>query len=203
MTTFSQLKTDIADWTARSDLGTKLPRFIALAEDHIDTNVRLLSMETDAELTTDASGEAILPTGFLGFTSIEVQDQPYPSTEWMPPDAFRKKKAEPADGERVIKYTIESNKLKITTSAVTVFDVTYFAKLTRIGDSNPTNALLTNHFNVYLWACLALAWDYLQDRAEEAIYWKKFNAAVEDLHRSERRSRTAGPLVRQIRRRVG
>lgn len=203
MTTFAILKTAVADWTARTDLGTFLPILISTAEAHIAQKVRMLDMETDLEITTDATGDVALPAGFLGFVSIEVKDAPFPSTEWVPPDALRKIKAEPTFGGRPVKWTTEAGKIKTTSNSSETFSTTYFKRLDALSDSNPTNFLLTQAFHVYLWSTLAVTWDFLQEEQQEAKYWKKYNAAVEDLHGSERKKRTSGPLVRQLRRRLG
>ena len=69
LNTYSGLQASIANFLARSDLGTEIIDFIALAEAEFNRELRIRSMETTVSLSIDAETEA-LPTGFLGLRSI-------------------------------------------------------------------------------------------------------------------------------------
>ena len=69
LNTYSGLQASIANFLARSDLGTEIIDFIALAESEINRELRIRPMETTISFTIDAETEA-LPTGFLGVRSF-------------------------------------------------------------------------------------------------------------------------------------
>ena len=54
ITTYSELKTAVANWLNRDDLTSNIPEFIALAEAAINDQVRHWRMEKRAETTLDA-----------------------------------------------------------------------------------------------------------------------------------------------------
>ena len=71
LNTYSGLQASIANFLARSDLGTEIIDFIALAESEINRELRIRPMETTISFTIDAETEA-LPTGFLGVRSFFI-----------------------------------------------------------------------------------------------------------------------------------
>lgn len=52
---YSELKTAVANWLGRSDLTSRIPEFIGLAEDRVYQRLRLRAMETQAELKSSAN----------------------------------------------------------------------------------------------------------------------------------------------------
>ena len=53
ITTYSELKTAVADWLNRSDLTTAIPNFISLAEAQMTRQIRHRKMVTRATATMD------------------------------------------------------------------------------------------------------------------------------------------------------
>ena len=203
-TSLNQLRNAISRWTAKSDLGVDLDTILLIADAKIRREIRMLEQEVDLVITTNDRGEAVLPAGFLGFRSIEVQNAPYPETEYLPPDALRKVKAEPGFSARqTVQYTIESGKLKTTANSSMTFDTTFTQWFSPLTDDDPSNELLARAFDVYLYASLEATYEFLQDEQIAAYYRGKYNEAKEGIVRQERYKRTgAGPMSRRIRRRV-
>src|SRR5207237_812083 len=65
ITTYTELTAAVADWVHRSDLTARIPDFIALAEDEINTEMRLRLMEVDETLTFSSGRTVALPARFL------------------------------------------------------------------------------------------------------------------------------------------
>lgn len=63
LTTYTELKTSIADWLNRTDLTSTIPDFISLAEAQIERQLRTRQMLTRTTLTIDAEFEST-PTDF-------------------------------------------------------------------------------------------------------------------------------------------
>ena len=64
LTTFSGLKTSIADWLNRSDLTNQIADFIALTEADFNAKLRIRQMEQIDAITIDSETETV-PTGFI------------------------------------------------------------------------------------------------------------------------------------------
>ncbi len=209
MTTYSQLKTDIADYTARSDIAAKTPLFVRTAESEINRVVRFLDQETDTTLTfSSPSYSASLPEGFLGFKHLFTVGVSNPYTVYCPPSQFHVLNNLPQDafnairGEAGLIYTIESAKVKVQPPVGSTdpfdLDVTYMKRFLPLSDSNTTNYGLTNHYDLYLWGGLKEAWEWIDDEKMVTRYQARFNGVVKQIREEElARHHPAGPLVRR------
>ena len=209
MTTYSQLKADIANYTARNDLTSPIVAAIRIAEAEIFRVVRILEQETDATLTFNSGNSFAddLPTGYLGFKSLYVAGSSNPRVSYVPPQTFHVLDNLPDDAFAEFSrsdylYTIESNKVKIdvpsgATSEVT-FNVVYHKRQTALSDSNTTNDILTDHYDLYLMGGLKEVWDYVDEQEMVDKYSRRFDKIVAQImdHEADRR-RPAGPLIRR------
>lgn len=209
MTTYAQLQADIEAWTARDDLSALLASFIRIAEASIGRKVRVLEQETDTTLTLNDGNDfaADLPTGYLGFKHVFDTDARNPTTFYLPPQAFHELRNTPRDAFSSpfgsgLHYTIEGNKLKGLASTGSGSDVTldvcYIQRFAALSDLNTTNWLLTYHYDIYLFAALREAWDYIDETEMVAKYQGRFDRSIGELDEQEVRKRIpAGPLVRR------
>ena len=65
MTTFTGLKSSIANWLNRTDLSAEILDFIKLAENRISHEVRLPTIERTAVVAVDSAGATSIPVDFL------------------------------------------------------------------------------------------------------------------------------------------
>lgn len=75
LTTYSELKTAISNWTHRGDIATYADDLVTLAEARINREVRSTEMETAMSVTI-SSGVAAVPTGFLELRHAYVDGSP-------------------------------------------------------------------------------------------------------------------------------
>ena len=72
LTTYTELKTSLANWLNRSDLTTEIADdFIKLAEADFNSKLRVRSMVAQTTITINAETEA-LPTGFLQVRDLYI-----------------------------------------------------------------------------------------------------------------------------------
>jgi hypothetical protein len=127
--------------------------------------------------------------------------------QYLPPDLFKRMANSPnsafselRDGSTA--YTIESNKIKLAVGTGAVADVTieavYYKRLIALSDSNTTNDILTNHYDLYLYGSLEALWDYVDELEMEAKYTRKFDRVAEEITQNEIMKRRA-PDPRQRR----
>jgi len=209
VTTFSTLKSDIADWSARDDLTAAIPSFIRIGEAMINRDIRVIEMEEDATLVvTSANNYAVdLPDGFLGFRSLYNTESRNPRMVYVEPDRFHVVDNSPNDGFSELRssetpYTIESNKVKVDASpgatASITLEAVYFKRLDALSDSNTTNDVLQAHYDLYLYGSLVALWDYVDELEMEAKYQRKFDRVVAAIDQTEKKRRkSAGPNIRR------
>jgi hypothetical protein len=206
VTTYAQLQADVAAWTARTDIAAVIPSFIRLGEAEIGRVVRALEQETDLLMNcTSPAYSCALPDGFLGFKHVFVSGASEPRTQYVPPTQFHELNLRPRDAfadsfGTALLYTIESNVIKVNrpagSSEPIVLDTSYVKKFATLDNTNTTNWLLTNHYDVYIWAALKEAWDYVDETEMVAKYQAKFDRVVAQLTALETAKRRAsGPLV--------
>jgi len=151
LSTYSDLVAAIGNWLNRSDLSARIPEFIALAEAEFNRRIRTMDMEQRAYATV--SNAIALPSDFNGMAAIKVDET---SVAFLPKnDFFRLELTGPAAPKF---YTIADGQIFLTptpTSGNVTID--YYAKIPALTVSNPTNWMMTEHPDLYLFSSLVQA----------------------------------------------
>ena len=188
ITTYSELKTAIADWTHRSDLTNHLDTFIDLAEARMNRELRMSEMETRATIT--ASSEYVaMPTGALEIRNIQVNGSYTYTVEYKTP-AQMDKDNNGATGAPTF-YTIIGDEFQfypVPTS--TEIEVTYYKAITALDDTNTTNFLLTSHPECYFHGCMTYAKIYMMD--DHSFDETEFTRIMASLNRISTRKKFSG-----------
>lgn len=207
MTTYAQLQTDVADFAARENLSAKVPNFIKLAESKIAREIRVIEMQKTTTLSVPDTGTIALPTRFLGFRSVSYANVPALSgsarLDYLTPDRFNEMQVDSNQISGIVcdgYYTTEGSNFlllpKPGSGETTDIKIGYWERFELLSDTNTTNWLLTEHFDIYLAAVMHILCKYIKD-FDEAAFWKsEFNDAKVEIHRSERRKARSGPHQR-------
>ena len=157
ISTYAELTTEISSWVVTSYSSSQTDNFIALAEAAI--NRRLGSTyrrTTTGTITTDSSGLASLPSGFVRLRSIVrnvTGSKPLKQVSW---DALAGLNAYAEEGDPVW-YALSGSSLKVAPIAADDFVARWDATLSPLSSTTTTNWLLTLAPDVYLTACRAQA----------------------------------------------
>lgn len=204
MSTLGQLKTSVDAWLSRDDVavtGTDFPQILLIAESDIARDVVALVQETSA--TVNFTGRSSdLPADFLNVRNPFIDDD-IRKFEYKTPQAIREG-ASWNDGRVGAFYTLEGNpavagdeRIQMTisgpASVASPLDVivNYYARFAALVNDADTNWLLTNHFDVYLYATLRAACEYIQEDVLEDRYMAKYTRAYEKQNKHENRKRIA------------
>lgn len=194
LTTFSQLKTSIANYLNRSDLTSVIPDFITLAESKLNRNLRLRKMQTTTSLTT-TSGTATLdlPTDFLEVVQLFVDGNPNVVLDYVNPTEIELNNLNDASGNPQ-QYTIIGDTIKLNPIPDSDYTVklTYFQKLPALSDSNITNFLLTNYPQIYLYGSLVEAQPYIMNDERLVTWLTLYNESVNVANQDDEKGRYAG-----------
>ena len=190
LSNYTELQASVAAWLSRSDLTAIIPDFIALAEADIRTDLRLLPTVTTLA-TVPGQDYIDLPADWLEFVYLKYAGEPL---EYSPPDILRTENMHSGQWK---KYSIEGRRLLLSHPSDTVetIDVSYHARLASLA-TTPTNYLLTDQPNVYLWRSLYYALIYLQDDARAQGMATLYTAEIDKLPRSEAKGRSSGSPLR-------
>lgn len=173
--TYANLKLAAADWINRADLAPAMSDFVTLAEADMQRRCKLVEFEGTATIPV-TGGVGTLPTDWSGARSVYWNGDTPQELKYISPDRF--------DVERVLGsssplwYTISGTTMRFSPTGTGEAVATYNAKFTALSDSNPTNALLLNHPDVYLYGALKQAAIYLKDWAGKDQYEMQMDLAV-------------------------
>lgn len=204
ITTYSGLKSAIADWLNREDLTSVIPTFVSLAEANINRGLRVRDMLTRSDLTWN-SGEIVpLPTDFLELYSLEQTFPPdasvTPPLQYVGIDEMKRlKKRIPASGGGQTRYfTIFGSYLDLCpepTSGLPM-TLTYYASVPALSDTNTTNWLLTKAPDIYLYGSLLHASPYLKNDERAQVWGAGYQSIIAALHAdSERAMRPTTSII--------
>lgn len=167
---YTDLKSTIASYLARSDLTSIIPNFIQLAEIRLRRDIRISEMLVNTALTP-SSGVVTLPTDFLEMRSIYFNSNPLTTLEYQTPDLFSRNGWNSTSGTSVY-FTIIGNELHFSPDpdSTDTVQMLYYAKPDYLSDSNLTNVWTDNCMDAILYASLAEGSVYLMDN-ESAQRW--------------------------------
>ena len=182
ITSYTELKTAIANWLNRDDLTAIIPDFIALTEADIQRKVRHWRMEERSTATLDARYTQ-LPDGFLEAVRfhLDVDERPI---ELLTPLALQQRRQGNSDaGGKPQFYAIIAGQIEVwpTPDGSYTGELYYYARTATLTDSNTSNWVLERHPDVYLYGSLLQAAPYLRDDERVGLWSSQYQAAIEDM----------------------
>ena len=207
MTTRSVLVSAIDSWMIRDDIAgsSDINTIISMAESRLNRLCRTPIQEQSTTLEFTGRSKD-LPADYLEYRMVFIDDN-LRKMDYKTPIALRGSSAW-NDGRAGRFFTIEGgggtagsdDRLQMTiagpgsASASVTVTLLYWARWATLTDSGDTNWLLTNHFDIYLYAALRVAAEWASNDEKEIAYERKFQIVLKELHDSGNRGRFgAGP----------
>ena len=183
---YSDLQAAVASWLNRSDLTAQIPDFINLAEVWMMRELRLRLLETEASLTpTTGARTTALPADYreplnLWFVN-GVDREPLRFIPAALLDVY-------TIAGRPYQWTIDGANVAFErpTDGAYTFTFRYRQKVA-LSAGSPTNALLTQYPDVYLFATLVEAAPYLKDKDALAMWEMRRGQAAHKIREEEER----------------
>lgn len=201
LTSYSTLKSSIADWLNRDDLTSVIPDFISLAEAQIERKVPTQKMVKRANATIDTPFSA-LPSDFVSAKSLVLTSTaPVQPLVFLSEDELDAKKWTYRTTGKPIYYALIGNQIEVLPAPDTGYtaELTYVATLAKLSDSNTSNWVLERHPDVYLYGSLLQAAPYLRDDERVALWTTLYGQALEDMIvQNERAAFSQGRLAMTV-----
>ena len=194
LTTYAELKTSIGDWLNRSDLTAVIPDFISLAEAQVERTLRTRQMIVRANASFDVQYGAV-PADFLEVKSLKLTStNPQTPLSFLSIDALDNEMTKHTASGRPKFFGIVGGQFRIvpTPDSNYTTELTYYAKLSKLSNSNTTNWLLTSNPDIYLYGALLQAAPYLQDDARIQTWATLYERALNDLQTADDRGASSG-----------
>ena len=206
LTTYTDLKTSIANWPNRSDLTTEIAGdFIALAEADFNAKLRIRQMEQIDEITINAETVTV-PTGFISVRSLYIlSGSTKYNVEYITPANLFKTKGSSTSGLPRV-YSIESDNATESFRFAPTPDTSYtgylqyYKAFNNLSDSVASNYILAAHPAIYLYGSLYHASNFLGgiDPNQTAQWMNMYSMALERCENNDRQDSYGGaPTVQR------
>lgn len=168
ISTFSELKTAVANWIDRTDLSARIPEFITLFEAQVNRRLMVRPQTTSTTITM-SSGSGSLPSDYLEWKRVTWDGSTDRELDYVTPSFLRSYNPTGASSDPTY-FTIEGGTIKVARLSDTSLDLLYSQKVPALSDSATTNWLLTSHPDAYLFGSLTMCATFTSD-AENGKAW--------------------------------
>lgn len=184
LSNYTELKAAVADWLDRTDLTTQIVDGIALAEAPILRDLKLRVGETTATGTT-ATATIAIPAGLGKIERLEIVSSGVSYTlNYTSPNGIELLTYSTGLPTR---YTVENGAIRLIPAPASTYTYTlyYVPNLAVLSASNPTNWVLTNAPDVYLFGSLVQVALFTMDDAAAARFGPLFGNAMDAVRRMD------------------
>jgi len=202
LNTYSGLKDAIADWLDRSDLTSRIPDFITLAEARINRELRIRPMEVRSTMST-TSGQRYfnLPGGYVQMRNIQINNNPIRPLEYITPEMLDRLYGSSSTGcPRA--YTLIGDEIQLAPIPDAVYEVemAFYEKFTPLGDGTSgtvtSNWLTTNAPDLLLYGALLEAEPFIKNDERIQLWLSAYSGAVSKLQLTDDKDRHSGSQMR-------
>lgn len=192
ISTYSELKSAVADFLNRDDLTSAIPTFIALAESQINRDIRHWRMESRSAITLN-SEYVTLPNGWVETISLNAGNTKPIKLASREAIADKRIKSEDTAGVPQF-YAHVAGKIELYPTPDESYsgEILYYGKIDALSDSNTSNWLLADSPDIYLYGALIHSAPYLQEDERSTIWAQLYGVAVQKINISSEASRMSG-----------
>lgn len=186
-TSYSTLKSTIADYLARSDLTTQIPDFIRLAEERLRRDLRLRQMlKVATAATTSGDSTVSLPADFLAMKDLHLDTTPVKTLQFQNTSNFFKNARTTERGVPTM-YTLLGSEFQFAPKPDSAYTLrmVYYYKPDFLSDSNPSNLFLANCPDLLLYGALAEAEPYLMNDERLQVWSSMYDRGLASLRASD------------------
>ena len=203
--TYSELKTNIANFLNRSDLTNQLDFFIDATEAEFNRRLRVKDMIKRATATADAQYIS-LPTDWLEAINVQIDGNNFSplfqqSIESL--DIYRKSVDNVTN--QPIYYALVDNTIELapTPDSNYTLQLTYYGTIDALSDTNTSNFISTSYPDAYLYGALKHASIYLMEDDRAALFSSQFEKALEEMRMEQEKAEFGKGSLMQRRRTYG
>lgn len=186
-TSYSTLKTAIANYLARTDLDDKIPDFVRLAEERLRRDLRIRQMLKVATADTTAEDATVsLPSDFLAMKDIHIDTTPVRVLQFQNTSNFFRNARTTETGVPTM-YTLLGSEFQFAPKPDSAYTLrmVYYYKPDLLSDSNASNLFLTTAPDLLLYGALAEAEPYLMNDERLATWSALYDRGLASLRASD------------------
>ena len=194
ITTYAELKTNIADFLNRDDLTSVSSTFVSLAEADLNRQIRHWRQEkrSTAEIDTQYSAKPADMLEVIRFyiTSGDTRPLELISQSQMLDRKFRNLNT---SGQPAY-YAVTAGELEVypVPDGTYTSELYYFGKTDALSDSNTSNWVLEHYPDAYLYGSLIHSAPYLKDDARIQVWAALYQSAIDSINQASEKAKFGG-----------
>ena len=195
--TYATLQTAVSNWLNRTDLTSRIPEFISLAEARIARRLRVRGV-VGRSTTTLVVGQQYyaLPSDFLEARNVQINSTETRVLSYRSPQQMDYEYPSTSNGvPKVFTIIGDEMQLKPIPEAADTMEIAYYAKLAALTASNTTNWLTTNAPDLLLYGSLIEAESFLFNDGRIALWKTLFEESISEWDKQERIARHSGSAL--------
>jgi hypothetical protein len=183
ITDYASLKAEIVSESHRTDLTAKLPDFIQRTEREMARLLPLRAFETT--VTGTSTGTITLPADFdqVELLVLNTNGREYPMDYTSPNGVSAYVSGNPN------RYTLLNGVIRFIAPTGGEYTLNYLRKLVPLSDAAPTNFIVTEHPDAYLYGAMVQVAMYEQDDTKLGKYAPLFNLVMNQIASQDARKR--------------
>lgn len=194
ITTYSELKSAVADFINRDDLEAVIPTFIAMAEADMQRALRHWRMEKRSTAEIDTQYSAI-PADFLEAIRFYITSGNTNPLEMISQAELlsRKEATQNTQGKPRF-YALTAGEFEVFPVPDATYDAElyYYSRIEALSDSNTSNWLLEYFPDAYLYGALVHTAPYLKDDARLTVWASLYQNAVSAINAESEATKFGG-----------
>lgn len=194
ITTYAELKTNIADFLNRDDLTSVSSTFVSLAEADLNRQIRHWRQEKRSTASINTQYSAI-PADMLEvirfyITSGDTRPLELISQAEMLDRKFRNLNT---SGQPAY-YAVTAGELEVypVPDGTYTSELYYFGKTPALSDSNTSNWILEHYPDAYLYGSLIHSAPYLKDDARIQVWAALYQSAIDSINQASEKAKFGG-----------
>lgn len=184
ITDYTSLQSSVANWLHRSDLTAQIPDLIALAEAKLSSDLSARAMETRTSLSVSAGNAYVnLPSDMLEMARLTLQTNPVITLKYASADELSADFPFNVSGRPSV-FAVIGGQLQLAPvpDANYNLELVYQQRIPALSNSNPSNWLLSNWPNAYLYGTLTAAQPYIANDARLTTFQALYREAVDGIN---------------------
>ena len=198
ITTYSELKTAVANWLNRDDLTSVIPDFIALTEADLDRKLRHWRMEKRATVQLDDQYSRV-PSDWLESIRFYISSgTTFELHQTSHSDITRRRMNAANVAGRPQYFTMSDGAFEIFPTPDTAYtaELLYYGRTAALSDSNTSNWVLEYAPDAYLYGALVHSAPYLVDDQRTQVWASLYQNAIDNVNMASDKARSTTSGIR-------
>ena len=199
LSTYSEIKTGVANYLNRDDLTSSIPDFITLTENRLDRELRARVNLVRVETTTTADTAFYdLPSDLIELRNVTYEtssNNSYALSYLSPESGSREYGSVGSGAPRAYTNLGKNIQLFPTPDGAYTLGLSYFKKLVPLSDSVTTNDILNSFPDLYLFGSCLEGAIYLNDTDQTQRFFAIYKQAIDGVKAAEESARFSGTVM--------